>query len=64
MAAKKKPASKLAEAAGQIDSAAGKSARLADKTSSGERRDSKKQSSWAGPERHFRPAALLNKFST
>ena len=34
MAAKKQPANKLAETAGQIDSAAGKSARLADKISS------------------------------
>ena len=41
MAAKKQPASKLAETDGQIDSAAGKSARPADKISSGGRRDSK-----------------------
>jgi len=42
MAAKKQPASKLAETAGQIDSAAGKPARPADKISSGGRRDPKK----------------------
>ncbi len=41
MAAKKQPANKLAETAGQIKIVAGKSARLVDKISSGGRRDSK-----------------------
>jgi hypothetical protein len=49
MAAKKQPASKLAETAGQIDSAAGKSARLAGKISSDGRQDSK-NGSRAGPD--------------
>jgi hypothetical protein len=44
MAAKKQPTNKLAETAGQIDSAASKSARLADKISFGGRRDSKNSS--------------------
>jgi hypothetical protein len=45
MAAKKQPASKLAETAGQIDSAASKSARPAGKISSDGRQDSKKRQS-------------------
>jgi hypothetical protein len=45
MAAKKQPANKLAETAGQIKIVAGKSARPADKISSGGRRDSKKRQS-------------------
>jgi hypothetical protein len=45
MAAKKQPANKLAETAGQIKIVAGKSARPADKISSGGRWDSKKQQS-------------------
>ena len=44
MAAKKQPANKLAETAGQIDSAASKLTKPADKISSGERRDSKNSS--------------------
>jgi hypothetical protein len=44
MAAKKQPTNKLVKTAGQIDSAASKSARLADKISSGGREDSKNSS--------------------
>jgi hypothetical protein len=45
VAAKRQPANKLAETAGQIKIMAGKSARLVDKISSGGRRDSKKRQS-------------------
>jgi hypothetical protein len=56
----------LAPLAPKADRTASKSAKPADKTASGGRRDSKtkRQSSCAEPERHFESTALLNKFST
>jgi hypothetical protein len=64
MVAKKQPTNKLAENAGWVDITASKSAGPADEISSAEDGTQKRQSSWAGPERHFKFAALSNKLST
>jgi hypothetical protein len=65
MAAKKQPANKLAETAGQINIAASKSAKPADRISSAEDGIHKnRHSSQAKPKRHFKFATLWNKLLT